>query len=211
MRFLITAGPTREMLDPVRFLSNRSTGKMGYALAYAAVVAGHEVRLISGPVSLAAPAAVKVSDVVSAADVLNSVQDNLQWCDVLIMAAAVADWRPASVSAVKLKKSNMSGTLELERTPDILKSVAKYKGGRFFVGFAAETGDPLPEASRKLKEKGLDMIVANDVSQSDAGFAVDTNRVTVLFANGDYDNLPLMSKVEVAKMIVEKIENKMEK
>lgn len=203
MKILITAGPTRESIDPVRFLSNRSTGKMGYALAEAAHDSGHEVRLISGPVSLSPPLDVGFVEVVSAEDMLRAVQENLAWCDVLIMSAAVADWRPVSVSAEKLKKADMSRTLELERTPDILQTIMPYKGNRIFVGFAAETGDPLPEASRKLKEKGLDLIVANDVSQSDAGFAVDTNRVTVLFADGRREDWPLMSKVAVAEKLIE--------
>ena len=202
MKILITAGPTRESIDPVRFLSNRSTGKMGYALVWAAVEARHEVRLISGPVSLSAPVGVDVIDVLSAEDMLRAVQDNLEWCDLLIMSAAVSDWRPSSVSAVKLKKANMSGTLELERTPDVLQSIMSDKGERVFVGFAAETGDPVQEAKRKLVEKGLDLIVANDVAADDAGFAVDTNRVTLLFADGRREDWPLMSKVEVAKKLM---------
>ena len=206
MKILVTAGPTRESIDPVRFLSNRSTGKMGYALVWAAADAGHEVRLISGPVSLTAPDGVIVVDVVSAEDMLKAVQDNLEWCDVLIMSAAVADWRPASVSDVKLKKANMKATIELEPTPDVLKTVMADKGDRIFVGFAAETGDPVPEALRKLKEKGLDIIVANDVAADDAGFEVDTNRVTVLFADGRREDWPLMSKVEVAKKLILELE-----
>ena len=202
MKIIITAGPTRESIDPVRFLSNRSTGKMGYAVAEAAHGVGHEVRLISGPVSLIAPDGVMVVDVVSAADMLKAVQDNLEWCDMLIMSAAVADWRPANVSAIKLKKDAMTGRLALERTADILKTIMAYKGDRIFVGFAAETGDPVPEASRKLKEKGLDIIVANDVLQLDSGFAVDTNQVTLLFANGSSEAWPLLSKHEVAKRLL---------
>lgn len=206
MKILITAGPTRESVDPVRFLSNRSTGKMGYALAEAAYNAGHDIKLISGPVSLDSSVDVEVIPIVSAEDMLEAVQNNLEWCDVLIMSAAVADWRPVSVSAVKLKKSDMSNTLELERTPDILQTIMANKGKRIFVGFAAETGDPLPEASRKLKKKGLDIIVGNDVSQPDAGFAVDTNRVTVLFADGRCKKWPLMSKVDVAKKLIMELE-----
>lgn len=206
MKILITAGPTRESIDPVRFLSNGSTGKMGYALVYAALNAGHEVKLISGPVYLSAPVDVDIVDVVTADEMLRAVQDNLRWCDVLIMSAAVADWRPVAVSDVKLKKANMSGTLELERTEDILKSIMQYKGDRVFMGFAAETGDLVPEAKRKLVEKGLDVIVANDVSQHDAGFAVDTNRVTLLFADGHREDWSLMSKVDVAKKLIDLIQ-----
>jgi phosphopantothenoylcysteine decarboxylase/phosphopantothenate--cysteine ligase len=202
MKILVTAGPTRESLDPVRFLSNRSTGKMGYAVADAARDAGHETVLISGPVPLDAPSGVTVVSVVSADDMLMAVQDNLQWCDVLIMAAAVADWRPATVSAVKLKKSGMRSRLELERTPDILKTIMGDKGSRVFVGFAAETGNPVAEAGRKLVAKGLDIIVANDVAEADSGFAVDTNRVILLFSDGRREDWPLMSKAEVAKKLV---------
>lgn len=202
MKILVTAGPTRESIDPVRFLSNRSTGKMGYAVAGAACNAGHDVRLISGPVSLTAPDGVMMVDVVSADDMLKAVQDNLEWCDVLIMSAAVADWRPATVSAIKLKKATMTGTLALERTPDILKTIMADKDNRIFVGFAAETGDPVPEASRKLVDKELDIIVANDVLQPDSGFAVDTNQVTLLFANGSSEEWPLLSKHEVAERLL---------
>jgi phosphopantothenoylcysteine decarboxylase/phosphopantothenate--cysteine ligase len=202
MRFLVTAGPTREHLDPVRFLSNRSTGKMGFAIAAAAADAGHAVTLVAGPVALATPAAVARVDVVSARDMLAAVQAHLAEADVLVMTAAVADWRPRQLSGVKLKKETMNPVIELEANPDILKTIAPLKGTRLFVGFAAETGDPLPEARRKLAAKGLDLIVANDVSRSDSGFAVDTNRVTLLGADGTCSPLPLMPKSEVAREIV---------
>ena len=202
MRFLVTAGPTREHLDPVRFLSNRSTGKMGFAVAAAAAVAGHEAVLVAGPVSLATPEGVRRVDVVSARDMLAAVEAELPEADVLVMTAAVADWRPKTTSGVKLKKGAMAPVLELEPNPDILATLAPRKGGRIFVGFAAETGDPVPEASRKLAAKGLDMIVANDVSSPDSGFAVDTNRVTFVFPNGRRTYLPLLSKAEVAARLV---------
>ena len=202
MRFLVTAGPTREHLDPVRFLSNRSTGKMGFAVAAAAVAAGHEAVLVAGPVSLATPEGVQRIDVISARDMLTAVEAELPEANVLVMTAAVADWRPKTTSAIKLKKGAMAPVLELEPNPDILATLAPRKGGRIFVGFAAETGDPVPEASRKLAAKGLDMIVANDVSSPDSGFAVDTNRVTFIFPNGRRTYLPLLKKAEVAARLV---------
>jgi phosphopantothenoylcysteine decarboxylase/phosphopantothenate--cysteine ligase len=206
MRFLVTAGPTREHLDPVRFISNRSTGKMGFAIAAAAAAAGHETVLVAGPVSLATPPDVRRIDVVSARDMLAAVQDELPEADALVMCAAVADWRPKTESALKLKKGTMSPVLELEPNPDILRTIAPLKGGRVFVGFAAETGDPVPEAARKLAAKGLDMVVANDVSAPDSGFAVDTNRVTFVHPGGRRTYLPLLSKAEVAARLVAAIE-----
>jgi phosphopantothenoylcysteine decarboxylase/phosphopantothenate--cysteine ligase len=202
MNLLITAGPTREHLDPVRFLSNRSTGKMGFAVAQAAAERGHAVTLIAGPVPLPTPAGVTRVDVVSARDMLGAVEKFLPSHDALVMSAAVADWRPKRASAGKLKKSDMNPVLELEPNPDILKTIHPLKGKRLFVGFAAETGDPLAEARRKLVSKGLDLIVANDVTQPDAGFAVDTNRVTLLSGNEPPDALPLQSKLDVGRAIV---------
>lgn len=207
MKILVTAGPTREAIDPVRFLSNRSSGKMGYAVAGAAVARGHEVVLVSGPVALAAPAGLRVVPVESAAQMLEAVRGNVGWCDVLIMAAAVADWRPRRVSAQKLKKGATAPTLELERTADILESVQGLKGGRFFVGFAAETQQVESEARRKLVSKGLDAIVANDVTAPDAGFEVDTNRVILMTAAGAVDAWPLMSKSAVAERLVAWVES----
>ncbi len=202
MRFLVTAGPTREHLDPVRFLSNRSTGRMGFAVAAAAAEAGHAVTLVAGPVALATPPGAARVDVVSARDMLAAVQARLDDADVLVMTAAVADWRPRHTAAAKLKKTEMNPVIELEPNPDILKTLAPTKGGRLFVGFAAETGDPLPEARRKLAAKGLDLIVANDVSRVDSGFAVETNRVTLIGAEGTFAPLPLMAKLDVAREIV---------
>lgn len=202
MRFLVTAGPTREHLDPVRFLSNPSTGKMGFAVARRAAERGHSVTLVTGVVSLPTPEGVERVDVVSAREMLAAVESHLPRCDILVMSAAVADWHPSQVSGVKLKKSNMQPVVALTPNPDILKTVLPMKGQRVFVGFAAETGSPIVEADRKLREKGLDMIVANDVSAEDAGFAVDTNRVTLLFKSGAPQPLPLLSKLEVANEIV---------
>lgn len=206
MRLLITAGPTREHIDPVRFISNRSTGKMGFALAERAAARGHEVTLIAGPVALETPAAVRRLDVVSAVEMLDAVRTELPAADVLIMCAAVADWRPRRASPVKLKKNAMSACLELEPNPDILLSLKPQKGTRLFVGFAAETGDPLAEGQRKLAAKGLDLMVANDVSRADAGFAVDTNRVTLLAPGVPAEPLPLLSKRDVADRILDRLQ-----
>lgn len=202
MRFLVTAGPTREFLDPVRFISNRSSGKMGYAIAAAARDRGHDVVLVSGPVALPALPYVETIPVISAADMLKAVEAQVESCDVLVMAAAVADWRPAEVSDRKMKKASTASDLHLVPTADILKTIKSRKGKRVFIGFAAETHDVLAEANRKREAKGLDMIVANDVSQPDAGFDVDTNRVVLITCPGASDPLPLMSKREVAERIV---------
>ncbi|MCL1919654.1 MAG: hypothetical protein FWG50_01025 [Kiritimatiellaeota bacterium] len=206
MNILVTAGPTREHLDPIRFLSNRSTGKMGFAIAQAAAGRGHRVTLIAGPVALATPKGVTRIDVTSALDMLAAVERALPGCDALVMSAAVADWRPEQCAGTKLKKRGMNPALRLVPNPDILATVAPQKGGRVFVGFAAETGDPATEARRKLTAKSLDLIVANDVTASGAGFATDTNVVT-LFAPGTAPQpLPLMPKLEVAQVIVQWIE-----
>lgn len=202
MHFLITAGPTREALDPVRFISNRSTGKMGFALATAAVQAGHTVTLIAGPVSLPTPEGVHRVDIESARDLLAAVERELPKADVYISSAAIADWRPATYSETKLKKSEMEGVIRLVRNPDVLQTILPQKGNRRFVGFAAETGEPTAEALRKLKDKGLDLIVANDVTAPGAGFAVDTNQVILLDPNGLRKALPLMSKLDVAHAII---------
>jgi phosphopantothenoylcysteine decarboxylase/phosphopantothenate--cysteine ligase len=194
-------------MDPVRYISNRSSGKMGYAIAAAAGARGHEVVLISGPVALTAPAGVKVVPVVSAADMLPAVESHFEACDALIMAAAVSDWRPAVVSQQKMKKQNARMELMLEPTADILLTIRPRKGGRVVVGFAAETTEVESEARRKLAAKGLDLIVANDVTQSDAGFDVETNRV-VLITTTDRLPLPLMTKREVGERIVEWVESR---
>jgi putative hydrolase of HD superfamily len=206
MRMLVTAGPTREFIDPVRFLSNRSSGKMGYAVAVAARDRGHEVVLVSGPVALPAPYGIEHVAVVSAADMLAAVQARVEWCDVLIMAAAVADWRPVAVADQKIKKIGRMPELRIEPTPDILRAVRDRKGTRTFVGFAAETETLLDEGRRKLRDKGLDAIMANDVSRADAGFDVDTNRVTFLTSDGAESEWPLMAKTEVADRLMAWIE-----
>ena len=211
MRFVVTAGPTREFIDPVRFLSNPSTGRMGFAVARAAREAGHEVVLIAGPVALKTPRGVRRVDVVSARDMLAAVQAELNGADALVMTAAVADWRPARRAARKLKKSEMSDTLKLVRNPDILKTINRqlHTGttgvspvALIRIGFAAETGAPAAEAARKCREKGLDLVVGNDVTARGSGFGTTTNRVTFVTPDGRVQRLPLMSKLAVARRIV---------
>jgi phosphopantothenoylcysteine decarboxylase / phosphopantothenate---cysteine ligase len=211
MNILVTAGPTREPLDPVRFISNRSSGKMGYAVARAAVLRNHKVVLVSGPVALKPPGRTRLINVITSDEMLNAVRKNIAWCDALVMTAAVADWRPRQRSRKKLKKGNRFLKLELVQTVDILASLAQQKGRRLFVGFAAETGNPISEAKRKLAAKKLDMIVANDVSRSDAGFEVDTNKVTFITSDGMIVDLPLMSKKAIARKIVNWLERRNKK
>ena len=219
MKIVVTAGPTREYLDPVRFLSNPSTGKMGFAIAAEAARRGHAVTLVAGPVALKAPKGVHRVDVVSAREMLAAVEGTVRTSGtsktsrtVVIGTAAVADWRPAKCAAKKLKKGEMSGVLKLVRNPDILKAIDSYRRrskavGLRLVGFAAETNDVLKEASRKCREKGLSFIVANDVSEKGCGFGTDTNRVTFVFPDGRQRKFPLMTKRMVAKKILEEIEN----
>ncbi|MDP2933912.1 MAG: phosphopantothenoylcysteine decarboxylase, partial [bacterium] len=205
---LVTAGPTREPIDPVRFISNRSSGKMGYAIASVALHRGHSVVLVSGPVSVQPPTNVVHIKFVTAADMLAAVTKKIGWCDALIMSAAVSDWRPAEFSRKKIKKHNMPDLLPLAQNPDILMTVAPKKGKRIFVGFAAETGSLRAEALRKLRQKNLDLIVANDISRPDAGFEADTNRVTLFSAGGEHAELPLMTKEKIAEQIIKWIEQK---
>ena len=204
-RVLVTAGPNREPLDPVRFVSNRSTGKMGFAVASAAHRRGAEVVLVAGPVSLATPAGVRRVDVATAREMLAAVESEFEAASILVMSAAVADYRPASVAKEKIKKTEGGLSIVMERNPDILATLGPRKRGRLFVGFAAETNDVLENAARKLAAKNLDLMVANDVSRADAGFAVDTNAVVLLDARGGREELPLMSKDEVAEAIVDRI------
>ncbi len=207
VNILVTAGPTREPIDPVRFISNRSSGKMGYAMARVAAARGHAVRLVSGPVALTPPAGVETTSVTTAAEMLAAVSEQIAWCDALIMAAAVADWRPARPAAHKLKKHAAQAVLVLEPTADILLTVRPLKGSRLFIGFAAETGDAEAEARRKLTAKGLDLVVANDVTQAGAGFDVDTNVVTLITADGAARPTGVESKDAVALRIVAWVES----
>src|SRR5262249_31709657 len=200
---LIPAGPTYEAIDPVRGLTNRSSGRMGYALADAALARGARVTLISGPVSLTPPCSANTITVRSAAEMYSAVIDKLSTTTIVIMAAAVADFRPSSAAAQKIKKG-VGGplTLELEQTEDILAAVGQRSGGRVVVGFAAETENVVENARKKLLDKGADLIVANDVSQVDAGFDVNTNRIALVTRTGVAD-LPLLSKREAADRILD--------
>lgn len=208
-KVIVTAGGTQEPLDPVRVLTNKSSGKQGYALAQAALDAGAQVMLITTPTSLTPPLGALVVSVQTAKQMLDAVLVDIANADVLVMAAAVADFRPKNSAKDKIKKEGGIPQIELEATEDILKAVSSQKGGakrpRVVVGFAAESRDLLENASNKLESKGLDMIAANDISASDAGFAVETNRVTLLFADGRSESLPLMSKMEVAETMIERI------
>ena len=199
---VVTAGGTQEPIDPVRYISNRSSGKMGYALAEAARDRGAEVSLITAPTSLPRPAGIYVIDVGTAQEMHRAVKDAVSQADVLIMAAAVADYRPASTAKDKIKKRDIELTLELAVTPDILGSV---KGNFVKVGFAAESSNLVENAREKLQQKGIDFIVANDITASDSGFSVDTNRVTIIDREGRVDSLPLLSKQEVADKILDKV------
>ncbi|MCK5244095.1 MAG: bifunctional phosphopantothenoylcysteine decarboxylase/phosphopantothenate--cysteine ligase CoaBC [Desulfobacterales bacterium] len=202
---LITAGPTQEPIDPVRFLSNPSSGKMGYALAKAARRRGADVVLISGPVSIDAPIDVELIRVRTAQEMKEAVLSRFDSASIVIKAAAVSDYRPVNVSDHKIKKADESLALELSRTPDILRRLGKIKGDRLLVGFAAETEDLVKNAETKLKEKNLDMIVANNVQMSDSGFGVDTNRVTLIFADAGQESLSLMSKDDLADLILDRV------
>jgi phosphopantothenoylcysteine decarboxylase / phosphopantothenate---cysteine ligase len=202
---LVTAGPTRENIDPVRFLTNRSSGKMGYSLAEAASRRGAHVILISGPTDLKAPDGVDWVPVRSTEEMRSAVLERAAEANVVIMAAAVADYRPAAPYATKLKRGEGSLTLELEPTPDILADLARTKGSCVLVGFAAETDRVAENAKGKLARKGADMIVANDVTQHGAGFDTDTNIVTLFLRDGREIPLPKMTKFEVANRILDHV------
>ncbi|MGB9629401.1 MAG: bifunctional phosphopantothenoylcysteine decarboxylase/phosphopantothenate--cysteine ligase CoaBC [Thermodesulfobacteriota bacterium] len=206
VKILITAGPTQEPIDPVRFITNRSSGKMGYALAKVARRRGAEVTLVAGPTSLPLPRQdIELISVRTAEEMRKAVLDHFDESSVLIKAAAVSDYRPKVSSQRKLKKSETIAPLELERTVDILKEVGRWKGDRIVIGFAAETEDLISNATEKLKEKNLDFIVVNDVTKPGAGFGVDTNQVKILFPSGEAKDLPLMSKEEVSEIILNEV------
>jgi len=199
---VVTAGGTREAIDPVRFLGNRSTGKMGYAVAEAARDRGARVTLISGPTQVPSPAGMNVIHITSAAEMLNAVEESSQGADALIMAAAVADYAPTSSALEKMKKGDDPLLLRLERTVDILDAVRDVP---VRVGFAAESENVVENARAKLERKGLDLIVANDITAPDAGFGTDTNRCILLDADGGRDDLPLLSKREVADRLLDRV------
>lgn len=205
MRFLITAGPTREFIDPFRFISNPSSGKMGYALARAARERGGEVVLVSGPVNLTPPEGVTTVRVSSAREMRKAVLKYFPSSDVVIMAAAVSDYRPAETRKHKIKKSREKIQLALVPNPDILAELGGKKGRKFLVGFSADTDNVIDNARKKMEIKKLDLIVANDLSSPGSGFGADTNQVTLLDREGKAESWPRLSKDEVAGRLIEKI------
>jgi phosphopantothenoylcysteine decarboxylase/phosphopantothenate--cysteine ligase len=207
-RVLVTAGPTREALDPVRFLSNHSTGKMGVAVAAAAWRRGAEVTLVAGPLAVPVPPGVTHVPVESTQEMCDAVGERIADADLLVMSAAPADYQPVERARGKIKKSGAGLTLELRETPDILRETAgRRRPGAVVVGFALETDDLLANASRKLAAKSLDLVVLNDATEPGAGFGVDTNRVTLLHAKGgEPERLPLLTKPEVADAILDRVE-----
>ncbi len=207
---LVTAGGTRERVDAVRYLGNRSSGKMGYAVAAEAARRGAEVVLVSAPSQLATPAGVRRVDVESAADMHAAVLRELPAASIVVKAAAVADFRPSAPAELKLKKEDLPEgaglSLDLERTPDILAEVCRAEGTRVVVGFAAESHDVVEAARRKLARKGCDLLVANDISSPTTGFDVDENRVIFVWPGGEVEELPVLPKSEVAAQLLDRIE-----
>jgi len=204
MKVLISAGPTREKIDPVRFISNRSSGKMGYALAEAASKAGNEVILVSGPVNIIPPSGVKLIRVESAKEMYQQMMKYAKIANIIIMAAAVADYRPKYISKQKIKKKEDNLIIELEKTEDILCSLAEEKKkNQILVGFAAETQNLIHNAKKKLLAKNLDFIVANDVSRNDIAFDNDYNEVIILSKNGNSIKIPRANKKKIAQKIIE--------
>ena len=204
MRFLITAGPTREAIDPVRYLTNHSSGKMGYSLAEAAVHEGHSVLLVSGPTFLDVPHGVDFLPVESAQEMYDAVKNQAPYADAAILSAAVADYRPATVADDKIKKKDGDLSIPVERTEDILGTIGPRKTHQFLCGFSMETRDLVENSSAKLAKKNLDMVVANNLKVAGAGFGVDTNVVTFITPDGTRE-LPLMSKADVADAILDEI------
>lgn len=203
-KILVTAGPTKEVIDPVRFLTNRSSGKMGYAIAEVASLFGADVTLVSGPTALTPPANVNFVQIQSAQEMYEQVMSYFHDTDIVIKAAAVADYRPVTKYEQKMKKKDGDLVIQLERTIDILKTLGELKEKQILVGFAAETENVQAYAEKKLKSKNLDMIVANNVTQEGAGFGVDTNILTIYTKQGERRELPLLSKQEAAKEILKK-------
>ena len=201
-RIVVTAGGTQEPIDPVRHVGNRSSGKMGYAIAEAARDRGAEVKLVTAPTSLPEPAGIEVVSVRTAAEMKEAVDKAVTQADALIMAAAVADYQPKNVAKAKIKKKSPSLTLELIRTRDIL---AEVKGNFLKVGFAAESEDMVANAKQKLEKKNLDLIVANDITDKDSAFGSDTNKATLISKDGKAESLPLLTKREVADRILDKV------
>jgi phosphopantothenoylcysteine decarboxylase/phosphopantothenate--cysteine ligase len=207
VRFVITAGPTREAIDPVRYLSNRSSGKMGYAIAEAAIEAEHDVVLISGPVNLEPPRGVQLTSISTADEMHDAVHRHVRECDVLVMCAAVADYKPAKASARKIKKNEKCWSLDLIPTRDILASLSKQDRQFLVVGFAAETNDVEENAKKKLRSKNCDIIVANDVSDPNYGMESDENEVIIFFKSGAQKKISRAPKKNIARELVNIFEN----
>jgi phosphopantothenoylcysteine decarboxylase/phosphopantothenate--cysteine ligase len=205
LRLLVTAGPTRENIDPVRYISNYSSGKMGYAVAQAAADRGADVVLVSGPVSIKAPDGVKLICVNTAVEMREAVLKEFESCDAVVMAAAVADYRAAEVSGLKIKKNDDELVIRLEKNPDILRELGSIKGGRILAGFCAETDHLVDNAVKKIEAKNLDMIVANDVTMEGAGFGTDTNIIKIIKRDGSVVDLPLMSKTAAAHKVLDEL------
>jgi phosphopantothenoylcysteine decarboxylase/phosphopantothenate--cysteine ligase len=209
LRLLVTAGGTRERVDPVRFLGNRSSGKMGFAIAACAARRGAQVVLVTAPAALATPPGVERVDVESALEMRAVVLERLPKADVVIKSAAVADFRPSAPEARKIRKEDLGEgaglTLELVRNPDILAEVSRQKGDRVVVGFAAESHDVIASARRKLERKGCDLVVANDISQEGTGFDADTNAVSFVWPGGEVESLPPLPKSEVASRLLDRV------
>jgi phosphopantothenoylcysteine decarboxylase / phosphopantothenate---cysteine ligase len=204
-KILITAGPTEEPLDPVRYITNLSSGKMGYALARVARRKGAQVTLISGPTDLPLPMVENIIKVRTALEMYQAVIDNYEKYTVIIKAAAVADYRPKLIASGKIKKDDTLRSIELTRNPDIIAEVGKNKKNIILVGFAMETEDLLANAQEKLKKKNMDLIIANSLREEGAGFQTDTNKITIIDREGEVQSLPLMTKIEAAEKILEKI------
>lgn len=205
LSILVTAGPTREAIDPVRYITNRSSGKMGYAIAECALKRGAKVKIVSGPVNIPVPSGAEVENVISAREMYQKVMESYKDYDVLVMVAAVADYRCEEISQKKIKKSQEEMTIKLVKNPDIAKELGKVKDNRILVGFSAETDDVEKNALEKLQSKNMDMIVANDVTQEGAGFSTDTNIVKIIKGKEYIKSFPIMDKTKVADVILDEI------
>ena len=208
-RVLVTAGPTREFLDPVRFISNPSSGRMGFAVARAAEHRGAEVTLVSGPVNLPDPPGMEVVRVTTAHEMAQAVLDRVADAEIIVKTAAVSDYRPREIATHKIKKGDAEETLILEQNPDILREIGARKGNRFLVGFAAETRDLRENASQKLRKKNLDMIVGNVITEAGAGFGSEDNRVTFFYPDGGQEILESMPKIAVAHRLLDRVVERM--
>ena len=202
LKFLISSGPTREHIDPVRFLTNASSGKMGFMVAMSALNAGHHVKIVTGPVNLKYPEKAEVIETTTAMDMHTAIMQNFHECDVLVMTAAVCDYRPVKTSINKIHKSDETFILRLERNPDILLSIRRSERKQIIIGFAAETNNVIVSARRKLEKKKMDMIVANEVGGKEYGFAVEHIKATLLFKDGKNIELGCCRKEELADIIV---------